>query len=126
MIIINSIAKHLSILGSFWQDKINGQLFRFNVILITFQFFWLIFKFDYLPNSVPLFYSLPWGDARLSTASTLFVIPLVSIIITLVNNLLATYLLRQMVLLSRLLLILSLVLSLLGFVTLYQIVNLVA
>lgn len=126
MIIIDSIAKHLSILGSFWQDKVNGQLFRLNVFLISFQFLWLILRFDHLPNFVPLFYSLPWGDTRLATASSLFLIPLGSIIITLVNNLLAAYLLRQMSLLSRLLLIFSLILSLLGFMALYQIINLVA
>ncbi|OGE26858.1 hypothetical protein A3C26_03065 [Candidatus Daviesbacteria bacterium RIFCSPHIGHO2_02_FULL_39_12] len=38
-----------------------------------------------LPPKLPLFYSLPWGDAQLASPQQLFIIPSVIILITLLN-----------------------------------------
>lgn len=54
------------------------------VLLGTFVFLDRI-----LPDKVPLFYSLPWGQAQLVSKQQLFILPLILILISLVNALLA-------------------------------------
>lgn len=45
----------------------------------------LIIYFQRLPIEVPLYYSRPWGETRLSTRYSLWFLPLVSITFTLIN-----------------------------------------
>lgn len=40
---------------------------------------------NFLPNKLPLFYSLPWGDNQLATPQQFFIIPAILILITLGN-----------------------------------------
>lgn len=122
---INTLVNSLSLIGRFWQEKINGQLIRWNIFLIGLQLLLLIFRFNDLPRVVPLFYSLPWGYRQLVSASTLFVIPISSILILVINSLLAVFLLRLSDFFSRLLLAFSLVFSLLGLVCLWQIIRII-
>lgn len=125
MSIFNSIIIGLSTLGRFWQEKINSQIFRWNILFVASQLMLLIIKFNDLPRLVPLFYSLPWGGSQLAPASFLFFVPIFSIIIAVVNSLLAVFLLESVKFFSRLLLIFSLLFSLLSLVTLFQIIKLV-
>ncbi|MEI8067566.1 MAG: hypothetical protein WCG91_01255 [Candidatus Shapirobacteria bacterium] len=120
------ISLQISALGKFWQEKINNQIFWWNIILIGSQIAFLIFKFNSLPDQVPLYYSQPWGEDQLAHASALFLLPTFSIIIVLINNLLATIFLNRIQLLSRLLVVFSLVFSFLSLVTLFQIINLIS
>jgi hypothetical protein len=63
-------------LGKFWQEKINGIIFRWTVVLIIFQIIYLIFVLNILPPQIPLYYSLPWGESRLTSFTSLFLLPL--------------------------------------------------
>ena len=98
----NSLFTQISILGSFWQEKINHHLFRTNLFLIIFQLIILVVKFGDLPGQVPLYYSLPWGEGQLASAASLFLLPTFSSIILLLNNLIATFFLKTTILFSRL------------------------
>lgn len=126
MSFFNSLFSQISVLGNFWQEKINGHLFRWNLLLIVLQIILLIFKFNDLPQQVPLYYSLPWGDAQLATAASLFLLPTFSIIILLLNNLIATFFFKTIPLFSRLLTIFSLVFSLFASISLTKIIFLIS
>lgn len=126
MINFTAIINSLSTLGKFWREKVNSQLVRWNLIFVISQLAVIIVKFTDLPQLVPLFYSLPWGTSRLATASTLFIIPLISILVSVTNSLLAVFFLKSTKFFSYLLLIFSLLFSLLGLVALIQIIHLVA
>lgn len=122
----NSLFTQISILGSFWQEKINHHLFRTNLFLIIFQLIILVVKFGDLPGQVPLYYSLPWGEGQLASAASLFLLPTFSIIILLLNNLIATFFLKTTILFSRLLTIFSLIFSLLSSISLVKIISLIS
>jgi hypothetical protein len=124
--LIKNIFLNLSLLGKFWQEKINGTVFKWNALIIVVQLVFIFLKFDGLPKQVPLYYSLPWGSQRLASASSLFFLPSFSIIFFLINNLLATFTFRSVQIISRLLVIFSLVYSVLSLITLLHIVYLVS
>ncbi len=126
MSFFNSLFSQISFLGSFWQEKINHHLFRWNIILIIFQIILLTLKFTYLPEKVPLYYSLPWGESQLASAASLFLLPTFSIIILLINNLIATFFLKTIPLLSRLLTTFSLLFALLSSISLFRIISLIS
>ena len=125
MSLLNTISSTLSKLGSFWHQRENGQLFRLNLTLIVVQLSYLIVKFNDLPPQVPLYYSEPWGENQLASAGQLFLLPSIAIVVGLLNNFIAAILLNRITLLSRLLIVFSLVVSGFSLVTLYQIITLV-
>jgi hypothetical protein len=53
---------------------------------------------------VPLFYSHPWGEAQLANLNQLFIFPVFSIIVTLLNTYLTATIFAQNALMSRLIL----------------------
>jgi cellulose synthase/poly-beta-1,6-N-acetylglucosamine synthase-like glycosyltransferase len=124
MSLLENISHSLGNLGKFWQQKDNGQVLRSNILIITVQIVLLVYKFNDLPPQVPLFYSLPWGEPQLASASQLFFLPTFSIVFSLINNLLAATIFSKTTLLSKLLVVSSLVISILSLVTLFQIISL--
>jgi hypothetical protein len=126
MSFFKAISLSISQVGLFWQEKVNGQLFRWNLFLIILQFAILFIKFNDLPPQIPLYYSQPWGESRLTSISHIFILPTLSIVILLINNLLAVFFLKSTQLLSRLLVIVSLIFSLFSAFTLFQITALIS
>src|SRR3989339_1514639 len=114
MSVLSTTIGYLSALGHFWEDKINADLLRWNLFFVSVSLFYLIVRFSQLPPQVPLFYSLTWGEAQLVSAAGLFLLPTSSVVVALLNHLLAALLLRPTTLLSRLLLVFSLVFSILS------------
>jgi hypothetical protein len=123
---LRALSLTLATLGHFWQDKLNGQIFRYNLLLIILQFGLLLYKFDSLPPQVPLYYSRPYDESQLATTSSLFLLPIFSVSISATNNLISAFLLRSSHLLARLSLIFSLIFSLLSLITLFQIIQLIS
>jgi len=126
MSFFHSLFSQISILGNFWQEKINSYFFRWNLLLIIFQITILFFKFNDLPQQIPLYYSLPWGNEQLASTASLFLLPTFSIVILLINNLIATFFLKTVTLFSRLLVIFSLIFSLLSTISLTRIILLIS
>lgn len=120
------LINQLSFLGKFWQEKINKKVFRWNLIFIILQLILLFFKFNDLPVSVPLYYSLPWGETQLALASTLFLLPAFSLIVGLVNSILAVSFSGSNPLFTHLLTTFSLIFSILMFFALFRIIFLVS
>jgi len=116
----------LSILGQLWQNKPITKIFRWNITIILFQLIFLVSKFSHLPQQVPLFYSRPWGEARLAPISTLFLLPGFSIIILLVNHLLAAIFLKSISLFTYLSVVFSLLFSSFSLISIVKIVYLIS
>ncbi len=126
MTLKKSLFYHLSTLGRFWQEKINAHILRWNILFIFLELGLLVIKFNSLPPQVPLYFSLPWGDQRLTSVSSLFLLPSFSILILVLNNFISQILFTTSLLLSRLLVVFSLVFSFLSLISLFQIIILVS
>ncbi|HEX8923171.1 MAG TPA: hypothetical protein VF828_00370 [Patescibacteria group bacterium] len=124
--LVKKVSSQILRLGQLWQEKHNTLIFRWILLLIILQLAVIFFKFNDLPPQVPLYYSLPWGEKELANSASLFMLPVYSIIVFLVDSSLAAALLNKSVLFSRLLLISSLVFSLLSCITLFKIIFLVS
>lgn len=122
MSFLNSFLSKISTLGSFWQEKANHHFIRWNFSFIIFQLIFIFFKFNDLPKQIPLYYSLPWGEGQLASAASIFILPTLSIIILLSNNLIATGFLKTTPLFSRLLTIFSLVFSFFSLISVIKII----
>jgi len=125
MSFLSNIFHQFSRLGEFWQEKSNSNIFRWNLIFIIVQIAFLVWKFGDLPLQVPLYYSLPWGESQLASASSLFLLPTFSIILLLINHLFALPFSKTIPLLSSLLISVSLIASLFFLITLVEIVSLI-
>jgi len=126
MSFFNSVIQPLARLGHFWQEKANSSIFRWNLFFIILQISVLVWRFTNLPSQVPLYYSLPWGEIQLASASALFLLPTFSLVILLINNLFYISLATTNTLLSRLLIFASLAVSFFFLVTLVKIVYLIS
>jgi len=125
MSILTPIFQPLSDLGHFWQQKINSRVLRWNLFFICLQVGVLIWKFNSLPPKIPLFYSLPWGNSQLTNNSSLFLLPTISIVFLLINNLFSVSFYKNILLISRLSVITSLIFSFFATITLFKIVFLI-
>ena len=125
MSFLNSIFEPLSHLGQFWQEKANSKIFRWNLFFILAQVGLLAWKFTSLPPQVPLYYSLPWGESQLASASALFILPTISLVLLLINHLFAISLSKTSQLLSKSLVTISLIVSLFSLITLFKIISLI-
>jgi len=122
---LQNIFAPIAHLGQFWQQSFNSKFFRWNLVFIVIQLAVLIWQFGNLPQQVPLYYSLPWGELQLASASTLFIIPTLSIVLFLVNHLFAIGFSQKNILLSNLLIFTSLIVSFFFLLTLLKIIYLV-
>jgi len=126
MSIFKKLFLSLSLIGHFWQEKINGTIFRWNLLFIILQLVIIFIRFSSLPPQIPLYYSLPWGESQLAPASHIFLLPAFSLGILLLNLALSVFFLRQIQLLSRLLIVFSLIFSILSAITVFKIINLIS
>lgn len=124
MSVFKSLFLGLSQIGVFWQKSYNRKLFISSVLLITLQTACIFYFYDRLPPETPLFYSHPWGNDQLVSSSYLFLLPITSFLILLFNIFLTLFF-AKLKLLSISLLITSTLYSLLSFITLIKIINLV-
>lgn len=115
----------ISRIGLFWQEKINSLFFRWTVFFVLIQFGMILFKFSSLPPQIPLYYSQPWGEAQLASASSIIILPVASVLVLIINNILAVFFLNSVQLLSRLLIIGSLAFSFFSAIATYQIISLI-
>lgn len=66
----------------------------------------------FLPNKLPLFYSLPWGSSQIAGTQQFFIIPAIIVLITLVNLTLSWQLHKTQTFFKTILLVSSLISSL--------------
>ena len=66
--------------------------FLFSVFFCLLITLTCLILYSQLPSKIPLFYSLPWGEAQLVTKQQIFILPAVLLLVTLINSLLASQL----------------------------------
>lgn len=73
--------------------------------VLTSIFITLLFLVSYsqLPDKLPLFYSLPWGEAQLAGKQQFFLLPIILVLTCLVNSLIASQLHAVQFVLKRIL-----------------------
>jgi hypothetical protein len=116
----------IGLLGKIWQQKSNHKIFIWNIIFIAFQLLFLIFRFNALPDQLPLYYSLPWGESQFASTVSLFLLPTFSIVFLLINHLLATFFVHNIKIFSRLLILTSFIFSLFSSITIFKIITLLS
>ncbi len=121
---MNFFSSFFGNLGKFWQGTLNSQFFRYSLFLFFFQIILIIWFYNQLPPEIPIFFSRPWGESWLSSPSSIFILPLFSLLILLLNYFLALYFYAQKVLLSGLLVVFGFIISLFSTVSLLQIISL--
>lgn len=75
-----------------------------------------------LPHQIPLFYSLPWGDAQLASLGQFTLLPFIIVLTLLVNFSLIWHLHHTQIVLKRFLSLATAIIALLITLTAYQIV----
>jgi len=118
---IKKLINYFSLVGQLWHDKVVTLFFRWAVIVSLGQLLAIILFFNSLPPQIPLFRSLVWGESQLVVPSLLFLLPIFSVTIILINSFLA-FIFQRHQLLTRLLIITSLIFSLICLVPIIQII----
>ena len=126
MNLFKKFSHKLSLLGRLWQDKSISKIYRYNIFIIIIQIIFLIIKFSDLPQQVPFFYSRPWGESRLASAATLFVLPSLSTVLFLIDSLIAAAFLDTIPLFSHLLTVFSFLFSSFAAISLIKIIFLIS
>lgn len=118
---IKKLINYFSLVGQLWHDKVVTLFFRWAVIVSLGQLLAIILFFNSLPPQIPLFRSLVWGESQLVVPYLLFLLPIFSVTIILINSFLA-FIFQRHQLLTRLLIITSLIFSLICLVPIIQII----
>lgn len=98
--------------------------FRLGLLFWLGQILIIVSAWRFLPAKLPLFYSRPWGEEQLTTPIGLFLLPLLSLAILLLNLILANFSSEED-LLKQILMSTVAVVNLLNLITLIQIIRLV-
>lgn len=75
-----------------------------------------------MPPQVPLFYSLPWGEGQLTSASGLWLVPEICLRVIIVNFAVSVFL--QQTVLTRILSSTAMLVTILALITLWKIISL--
>lgn len=73
-----------------WRDKVSGIALRLSLGLNIVLILIIIAFFFRLPPQIPLFYSRPWGTSQLASSYFLIVIVALSLLVLIINTLLAS------------------------------------
>jgi hypothetical protein len=104
-------------------DKLNFWIFLFAIISILAQASLILSASGRLPPQVPLFYSRPWGEAMLAAPLALWILPAICAFVGLVNFSISIFLISNNRFLSRILFIVSFIVSL---TTLYNTIKIIS
>ncbi len=84
------------------QDKLVLRLFLLSFVFLVITFIYVGVSYLKLPPLLPIFNQMPWGQDRLSITPGIFIPPIISLIIFIVNIFLAAFSYEKSPLLARL------------------------
>lgn len=100
---------------------------KYYLIFIAFSIFIMALPFlflsNLLPDKIPLFYSLPWGESQLTNKFQLFILPAILLATTLVNLSLVSQLHTSQVILKRMLLVNVIVIDIIVLISFFKIIT---
>lgn len=97
---------------------------RLAVFFTSLQIILLLLVWGKLPPQVPLLYSRPWGEEQIVAKSWLFLLPFLSLMVAVSNQMVASFLAKE-VFIGKILGWATAVFALLALITLFQIIRLV-
>lgn len=109
---------------NFYQEQDPGLFWSVSISILSVLFIitiWVI-NLQNLPSQLPLFYSLPWGDAQLGNLSQFIIMPSTVLLITLTNLIISWHLHPSQIVIKRTLSFSSAIVSLLFLITSIKIV----
>jgi hypothetical protein len=95
------------------------------IVCFILSIIFLLWKWSRLPQSVPLWYSRPWGPDQLALKILLVLLPLGGVFIYGINRTISIYITIEYLIFSQMLFLSSLLVNLLSLVTLVKILFLV-
>jgi len=98
---------------------------KFVLVLFTLSILMIIWRWNLLPPSVPIWYSRPWVTDQLAHPFWLFIFPAMSLLCYLINRAISIYLISEHLIFTQILFISSLLVSVLSFVAVVKILFLV-
>lgn len=90
-------------LGKIWFNRPISAQIRITILLVLAQLGIIIFSYPKLPPEIPLFFSRPWGESQLVQPLLLIILPVFSLVILIVNSLIASMFLDKETFLSQIL-----------------------
>lgn len=106
-------------------DKISKLGLQLTSVFLAGQILVIFSSWRFLPAKLPLFYSRPWGEEQLVNPLGLWLIPIFSLIIFLANLVCVLLATDQESLVKQILALATAIFSLLGLISLIQIIRLV-
>lgn len=122
---MNFFSSFFGNLGKFWQTNLNSRFLRLSIFLFIFELIIIIWFYNRLPPEIPIFFSRPWGAAWLSGTSSIFILPLFSLLTLLTNYFLAIFYHQKKQILSEILVVFAFIVSLFSTVSLLKIISLI-
>lgn len=123
---MNLISFFFGNLGKFWQNASNSRLLRLSFLMLIIQLVTILWFFNQLPPELPLYYSQNWGQPWLASTSSIFILPLFSLIVFIINYSLAIYFYNKKIILTQFLTIFSFIVSLFCTISVIEIISLVS
>lgn len=97
------------------KDKITNIGFLATALIIIVIFIFILFFYRSLPPFIPVFNQLPWGEERLGETIMIFIPLLSTLLIFILNLIIATFVYKRIPLVSRMLAGTSLLIAALTF-----------
>jgi len=111
---------------SFSKDRLKSSVLILGVASVLLQGALIFFSWGNLPPQIPIFYSRPWGEMILAQKFFILVLPLVTFVSLTINYFMITFLTRNNLFLSRILIIFSFLVSVMALYDVFKIVSLIA
>lgn len=98
---------------------------KFVFLLLSISIVLLLWQWKHLPPLVPLWYDKPWGAEQLADPHWLFILPLSSLVVYIVNVVSSIYIISDYLVFIQIASLTSLLVSFLSCITLMKIIFLV-
>lgn len=108
-----------------WNDGVSGGALRVLLVLLAFQVGLILWWWRQLPPEVPLYYGRPWGATQLAQTTALWLLPVSTLGVGLLNGFLGGLLYSRDKLAARMLLLVAALVSALSAFSLSRILLLV-
>lgn len=129
MTIANSLSVHTRYIYTKWKEFSGNWLVSlvntFVLVCVLISLGVIVWRWHLLPPAVPLWYTKPWGTDQLANPYWLFILPIGSLLIYVINVIASVYITADYLVFTQLLFLTSFLVSFLSLITLVQILFLV-
>lgn len=129
MITVHTLSIHMHYIFTKWKEFSGNWLVsiinKFVLLCILVSLGITLWRWQLLPPAVPLWYTKPWGTDQLAHPYWLFLLPIGSILIYVINVIASAYITADYLVFTQLLFLTSFLVSFLSLITLVQILFLV-